>query len=87
MDSASERAGHGPRILAAQASSGNATRAAQTAMRRPNRVSEGAFQEMNSQRIAPVFRETGSSRRGRNQRKACRVDQAFQPQNRSILTK
>jgi hypothetical protein len=86
-ESTSKRAGHGPLALAAQVSNGNMIATAHTAMRRPNCASEDAFQELKSQRIAPAFRESGSSRRGRNQRKACLVDQAFQPQNRSILTK
>jgi hypothetical protein len=86
-DSTSERASHGPVTLAAQLSNGNAITTAQTAMRRPKCASEGAFQELKSQRIAPTYREAGASRRSRNQRKACRVDQGFQPQNRSMLTK
>ncbi len=85
--SASERANHGLPILAAQVSSGNATATAKIAMLRPNRTVEDGLQELESQKMAHVFRDAGSSRRGRNQRKACRVDQTFQLQNRSTLTK
>jgi hypothetical protein len=86
-NSASERASHDRPILAAQVSNGNATATAQMAMLRPNRTVEEGVQELKSQKMALAFRDAGSSRRGRNQRKACRVDQDFQSQNRSTITK
>jgi len=85
-NSASERASHGPLTLAAQASNDNSITTAHTAMLRPNRAVEDSFQELESQKMAPAIREAGLSRRGRNQRKACRIDQKFQFQNRSIIT-
>jgi len=84
-DSASERASHGPPRLAAQVSSGNATTTAQTAMLRPHRNVVDCSQALDAQKAVPVFREAGPSRRGRNQRKACRVDQKSQPQICSIV--
>ena len=85
--STSERASHGRPVLAAQVSSGNATATAQMAMLRPNRTVEDGVQELEFQKMAHASRDVGSSRRGRNQRKACRVDQNFQSQNRSTLNK
>jgi hypothetical protein len=86
-DSASERARHGNPILAAQVSSGNAIKTVQTGMRRPHRAVGDAFQELDTQKTAPAYREAALSRRGRNQRKTCRIDENFQSQNRSIITK
>jgi hypothetical protein len=86
-DSASERASRGDPILAAQVSSGNAINTVQTGVRRPHRAVRDAFQELDAQKMAPANRETGLSRRGRNQRKTCRVDRNFQSQNRIIITK
>ena len=85
-NSTSERASHSPPILAALDSSGNATTKAQTAKLLPHPNVEDSFQELESQRMAPAFREAGLSRRGHNQRKARRIDQKLQPQNRRIIT-
>jgi hypothetical protein len=85
-NSASERASHGPPTLAALVSSDNATTTAHTAMLSPHRTVEDSFREPESQKMASAIREAGLARRGRNQRKACRVDQKVQFHNRSMIT-
>jgi len=86
-NSASERASHSPSLLAGQVSSGNSETMAQTSMRRRNGAVGIAFQKLDNQEMAPAYREAGLSRRGRSQRKACRVDQNFQSHNLSAITK